>query len=676
MSLPLPRLDNRTFEQLVAEGRQLIPRSAPGWTDHNYHDPGITLIDLFAWLVEGDIFRLDRVGDASYRAFLHLLGVEPRPAQPAEAVLIISQEPPQAAHLALPAGLQVTGPGHALVFETMQPVNLSPARLEKVLSRKSGAQVEITLENSISGRAFLPFGLRPQPGDALILGFDRPLAGEAVEIGLYVWSADPAQDRLTRQALQEEQQALIEEAAACPPGVRPEPPDWRQHYSARTVWEYFAGSAGWKPLAGVTDETRGQSLSGAVRFLAPLDHAALEGLFPIRCRLESGGYECPPQLQAVALNPVLASHAAGAGPEEALGPSTGRAGQRFTLRQGPALPGSAHLRLVAGDVEQTWQEAAFWDQVGPHERAFLLAPDDGSGRGEIQFGDGRSGRIPPPGVQLFARYRVGGGLQGNLPAGSLRRFLDNPHNAALLADWAAVFPTLRLAQPFPALGGAAPETLEEAQGRLLESLASQARAVTLADYEDIALRTPGAPVARARAIADYHPALPCFPAAGSVTVVVVPACPDLQPEPSGDFLGAVHRYLERRRTLATELHVIGPCYLPVRVSARLHALAQSSLSTASLVSQAEGALDAFFHPLTGGPDGAGWPVGRDVYQSEILALLSALPGVDYVDELGFLTGSTPSGQAGEALCSNVTVCPDCLVQPGPHRIRVERRMAR
>jgi predicted phage baseplate assembly protein len=218
--------------------------------------------------------------------------------------------------------------------------------------------------------------------------------------------------------------------------------------------------------------------------------------------------------------------------------------------------------------------------------------------------------------------------------------------------------------------------LEEAQGRLLAGLATQARAVTLADYEAIALQTPGVPVARARAIADYHPALPCFPAAGNVTIVVVPACPDLQPEPSEDFLGAIHRYLDRRRTLATELHVIGPCYLPVRVSACLHASAQSSLSTASLVSQAEGALDAFFHPLTGGPDGAGWPVGRDIYQSEILALLSAIPGVDYVDELGFLTGPAPNEQAGGTLCSNVTVCPDCLVQPGPHQIRIVRRIAR
>src|SRR5215210_5781122 len=87
MPLPLPRLDNRTFDQLVEEGRLTLPRLAPGWTDHNYHDPGITLMDLFAWLVETDLYRLDRTSPAAYRAFLRFVGIEPRPAQVAETVV-------------------------------------------------------------------------------------------------------------------------------------------------------------------------------------------------------------------------------------------------------------------------------------------------------------------------------------------------------------------------------------------------------------------------------------------------------------------------------------------------------------------------------------------------------------------------------------------------------------
>ena len=90
MPLPLPRLGDRRFDQLVDEGKALLPRLAPGWTDYNLHDPGITLIDLFAWLVEMDLYRLDRTSPAAYRAFLRLVGIEPRPPQVAETVLVFS----------------------------------------------------------------------------------------------------------------------------------------------------------------------------------------------------------------------------------------------------------------------------------------------------------------------------------------------------------------------------------------------------------------------------------------------------------------------------------------------------------------------------------------------------------------------------------------------------------
>ncbi|NIM10477.1 MAG: hypothetical protein GTO45_00665 [Candidatus Aminicenantes bacterium] len=75
MSLLLENLDNRTFEQLVEEAKKRIPIYAPQWTDFNLHDPGITLIELFAWLTEMQIYRLNKVTDESYRTFLKLVGI-------------------------------------------------------------------------------------------------------------------------------------------------------------------------------------------------------------------------------------------------------------------------------------------------------------------------------------------------------------------------------------------------------------------------------------------------------------------------------------------------------------------------------------------------------------------------------------------------------------------------
>jgi hypothetical protein len=73
MSLPLENLDNKTFEELVEEAKKRIPIYAPQWTDHNLHDPGITLIELFAWLLEMQVYRLNQVPDASYWNFLKLI---------------------------------------------------------------------------------------------------------------------------------------------------------------------------------------------------------------------------------------------------------------------------------------------------------------------------------------------------------------------------------------------------------------------------------------------------------------------------------------------------------------------------------------------------------------------------------------------------------------------------
>ncbi|HTG17749.1 MAG TPA: hypothetical protein VK747_21055, partial [Blastocatellia bacterium] len=83
MSLPQPQLDDKKFDALVAESTRLIPRHAPEWTDHNSHDPGITLVELFAWLAEMQQYYLNGIGSESYLKFLKLLGTKPLGAAPA-----------------------------------------------------------------------------------------------------------------------------------------------------------------------------------------------------------------------------------------------------------------------------------------------------------------------------------------------------------------------------------------------------------------------------------------------------------------------------------------------------------------------------------------------------------------------------------------------------------------
>ena len=107
--LEAPDLDDRTWEEIVAQARALIPTYAPNWTDHNPSDLGITLIELFAWLVEGMIFRLNRVPDKNLIEFLNLIGITRDPPTPASTYLTYRLAP-AADPLLVPRGHQVSTP--------------------------------------------------------------------------------------------------------------------------------------------------------------------------------------------------------------------------------------------------------------------------------------------------------------------------------------------------------------------------------------------------------------------------------------------------------------------------------------------------------------------------------------------------------------------------------------
>ena len=84
LTLPIPDLDDKSFDQLIDDARSLIPLYAPQWTDHNASDPGITFIDLFAWLIESEIYRINLITDRHKLKYLKLLGIKPNSRLPAK----------------------------------------------------------------------------------------------------------------------------------------------------------------------------------------------------------------------------------------------------------------------------------------------------------------------------------------------------------------------------------------------------------------------------------------------------------------------------------------------------------------------------------------------------------------------------------------------------------------
>jgi predicted phage baseplate assembly protein len=424
----------------------------------------------------------------------------------------------------------------------------------------------------------------------------------------------------------------------------------------------------------VIDETRTLTLTGFVRFTAPVNHQAggSGSHFFIRCRIVSGRFECPPRLTHVAFNAVRCEHALSA-KERSVGRARGHAHATFSLGAAPVVAGSVKLRVDdgAGDVQSDWQEAPDFERAGAHDRVFTLNPE----RGELQSGDGLRAQVLPAGYQIWAKFRVGGGPDGNIEAGSLTTIPANADNVARAPVLASLATPLVPVQRFATRGGTARETLAEAQARAFDRVSEVDKAVTLEDIERLARATPGVPVALARAVANMDAKLPCYPAPGTITLIIIPPCARPAPMPSRALLDAVERYLEPRRLVTSEIHAIAPRYRRIAVSATLHLTCEAEQDAVRAAATAR--LHRFLDPLDGGPDGKGWSFGRTVYRSEVMALLADTPGVARVTALTLHAGSNAAESSGcggghhianDGRCDNIELCADELVIPGRHRL--------
>jgi hypothetical protein len=164
MPIPLPNLDDRTYADLVLEARALIPRYAPQWTDHNPSDPGITLIELFAWLTEIIIFRLNRIPETSEARFVELLGRVFHPARSATVELTVTAGNLTVDPLVIPRGTpliaQVSGRAALLAFETLHDLQLTSGVPAGTLNAR---QVILLQDQPLGTSNGLPYQVLPLP---------------------------------------------------------------------------------------------------------------------------------------------------------------------------------------------------------------------------------------------------------------------------------------------------------------------------------------------------------------------------------------------------------------------------------------------------------------------------------------------------------------------------------
>ncbi|MEE8455106.1 MAG: putative baseplate assembly protein [Limibaculum sp.] len=770
MNLPAPDLDRRRFHELVREARQRIPRYTPEWTNFNDSDPGMTLVQLHAWMTETILFELNRVPELNYIKFLDLIGVKPRPARPARTELSFTLDkldlPDDPNVVAIPLGAKVAVDDPALprevAFETDATILALNAHVGAVIVPSTGTDHTRDLvtrydKGTVWPRSFAPLGTELAKDDALYLGLLlRPKIAKALDkynmdrlkggpLDLY-FDAVQVFDRDADGGLLEGPLSL----ECANPGDTAEAArriEW-QIYTGDGAGELFTDmdDAGWVALSVSRDDTLGLTRSGHLVLEVPdgataIDPAALsldfwatfgqskpprtvselvkvlhgegpailEGLgehweamglddpgdlaafaacaesetytickikaldegqldpsvltvadwiaineaykidlpmaednfrrlYWIRAKVKEDFTDDDPKPQpvnAIRLNTVAATQGS-TRLDERFGRSTGRPSQSFTLSKKPVLidPASGAPDLIL--TVATEGESPIWTRVDdfyrskPASKHYQLDPDSGA----ITFGDGRHGRIPVAGAEITAtRYRTGGGQIGNVPEGTITKIKGRIRHVKEAVNFRA------------AHDGYDAELIEDVKMRAPHCLRTRDRAISAEDFAHLARQTPGVALQKAYALARtaVDPDGTFSEKDGAVTLVVLPRNDQATPQPSEAQLRAICSWLEPRRLITTELHVIGPRYAKVTaLKARLTVRARFDL--AAVTEAAYTALLDFLDPIKGGADGEGWPFGEDIYHGDLYDRILGVEGVRWVSRLTLAVTNAKSSE--------------------------------
>ena len=629
MALPTRNLDDRTFQDIVDEAKKRITASCPTWTDHNVSDPGITLVELFAWMTEMVLYRLNQVPDKNYIKFMELLGLKLREPEPARTEVSFYFSSPQPQGLVIPAGTEVatvrTETRPSIVFSTDEELEVHPPALAALITREtpgSGGTKKTSYRKhnlhklGMTGFSTAVFSSRPNVGDALYFGFENDLSHHVLGLELTCPTATGL-------------------------GIDPANPPWQ--------WEGWHGGEGdrrWLPASVEEDGTGGMNQSGVILLRLPRlvqrDFRKTRAYW-LRCRVvepavQGTNYESSPSINNVVASSwggtAWATHAAVV-QHEILGRSDGAPGQVFYVEHTPLLlraPGETVEVQSPGETEwERWEEVADFADSGPLDRHFTCD----STTGEIQFGpalrqpDGsvRSyGAIPSRGAQIrFSTYRYGGGVAGNVQNGTLS--------------------TLKTSIPYvdhvlnhiDATGGMDAETIELAKMRAPQLLRSRGRAVTPADYEALA-QLADSRIQRARCVQPAAAGDSKGPLAGQIYLLLIPRIN----RPEGligqdqlriedDLRASVARYLDDYRLLAVRIDIREPEYSWVAVEMSLVSHADADPERVRI--DAERQLYRFLNPIVGGPAGDGWPFGRDLYPSDVYSCLQPVRGIEFIESL-------------------------------------------
>jgi predicted phage baseplate assembly protein len=716
MALPYPVLDDRSFEQLLAELRARIPVYAPEWTDLGESDPGITLLELVAHLGETLLYRFNQIPDQTRLWLLRLLQIQPYPPTRATGVVRFLLDDPVAARIPLGTSVvagavpfrvgndvavipaEVTAvvkartdlPVDPIRLEEYQQVldlaGLDPAQAvpyaEQVLRRAAGqpGRAELDVRTAVDRTLWIAVqALDGAPAGPLAAVLDPggPLSTGPLTLGFATAVAGPTGGAvvLPSQTFAPAGAGGITAITGEPAGAPEVPAPAGAAVDSSLIWQVSLADGTYLPIAVVRDTTSGLRNTGVVALqLPPAGFADIGVALPADEDL-GGVSDAPPRLDGrppalfwlrafpregtPEVSPLVWAGLNAADVEqvassayEILGAGQGLSHQELALAHPAVVPGS--LRIEVYEDGARWQPWTIVDSLAASGRDDRhLLLDSAAAR--VQCGDSVRGRVLPVGATVRAlSYRYGGGVAGNVAAKAVAKVAD------------AAVAGVRVENPMPTSGGEDGEPIDRALERIPGELSRQNRAVTAGDFRALAM-IPG--VGRAECLPHFDPATHDQDAAGVVTVLVWPARDPQHPDAptaAAALLQAVFEQLDPRRLVTTELYVVPPVYREVAVSVGV--AVKTGYSAIGVRRWAELVVRQYLSPLPPfGPEGEGWPLGRRVHGPELEAAVLQVEGVEYVEgvRVAALSGPQPAESTVELRPWEVPALAALTVVAGP-----------
>jgi hypothetical protein len=692
--LTLPTLDDRRYQDLLNEALARIPVHNPEWTNFNDSDPGVTLVQVFAFLTESLLYRSNQIPERNRRKFLQLLGVPLQAASSAKGLVTFTNERGPLATVTLNAGLEVRA--GQVPFRTELGLDVLPIEGQVYYKRKldqpddqtrayyeqlyasfgSSAPPQLQLyqttalvapgssgvdlgQDTADGSLWVALMVRASdapPFDQRVADAREAIGGKTISLGIVpILSAGRRQLTPGGTADPESVDLLHYQIPKLPPGgaLPDQPADRVAQYEsldARATTDLLAEPGVVQitlpPAPRLALWSNLDPLESGVGDFPPAlpDTAAEQRIITwLRIRPSSdlrrmSSTAARVKLLWVGINTVeitQRAHIAG----EALPSGTGEPDQTATLVHTPVVEDSLVLTVtVPNGQPEIWQPIDDLNSAGPE----VPAPDLRQAPGVTQL------RNPLVNVYVLdaeaGTVRFGNGARGRRPplGATLRADYDFGVGPAgnvgpgAISTGPALPAGIKVANPVRTWGGAPSETVEDGERQIPAFLQHRDRLVTAADFESVTRRAPGVDIGRVEVVAAFNPQLaPNEPgdAPGAVTVMLIPAYDAQHPDapvPDQLFLNTVADFLDARRLVTTEVFVCPPIYVPIWISVGLDVVAGASI--AQVREAVKQALLAALSPLPD-PTGAstGWPLRKSVVDLELGAIANRVAGVRFVN---------------------------------------------